>query len=154
PGTPARQSVIRTVPKAYLLDPSTARTDLDLFDDLVTEADQRTDREAHHLLDRASALASADLLASSDEARWAEPIRADYRRRAVRAALRAAELALRDDVDAALRLAGRALGLDILCEPAWRLMMRAHGAAGHRNEALRAYRSCRRLLGRELGVEP
>lgn len=154
PGTPARQSVIRTVPRAYLLDPGNTSTDLDLFDDLVTEADNHPDWEAHNLLDQASALASADLLASSDESWWAEPIRADYRQRAVRAALRASELALPYNADAALRLAGRALGLDVLCEPAWRLMMRAHAATGHRNEALRAYRSCRRLLARELGIKP
>ncbi|HEX5117427.1 MAG TPA: BTAD domain-containing putative transcriptional regulator [Pseudonocardiaceae bacterium] len=154
PGIPARQSVIRTLPRAYRLDPATTSTDLDLFDDLVTEAGNRPDGEAHSLLDRASALASTDLLDSSDETWWAEPIRADYRRRAVRAALRAGELALPHDADSALRLAGRALGLDVLCEPAWRLMIRAHAAAGHRTEALRSYRSCRRLLSRELGIHP
>lgn len=154
PGTPARNSVIRTVPRAYLLDPSTTRTDLDLFDALVDEAGRRSDDEALSLLDRASALASTDLLASSDGAYWVEPVRVDYRRRAVDAALTAAELVLPRDPGATLRLAGRALELDVLCEPAWRLMMRAHAAAGHRNQALHAYRSCRRLLAEELGVAP
>ncbi|HEX5121077.1 MAG TPA: BTAD domain-containing putative transcriptional regulator [Pseudonocardiaceae bacterium] len=154
PGMPARQSVIRTVSRAYLLDPATTSTDLDLFDDLVAEADNRSDQEARSLLDHASALASTGLLDSADDTWWAEPIRADYRHRAVRAALRAGELALPHDADAALRLAGRALGLDILCEPAWRLMIRAHATTGHRNEALRAYRSCRNLLTRELGIRP
>lgn len=154
PGTPARRSVIRTLPRAYLLDPDTTSTDLDLFDDLVAEAGSRPTRDAHRLLDHASALASTDLLDSSDDTWWAEPIRADYRQRAVRAAVRAGELALPLDVDAALRLAGRALELDVLCEPAWQLMIRAHAATGHRNEALRAYRSCRRLLARELGIRP
>ncbi|HEX3591550.1 MAG TPA: BTAD domain-containing putative transcriptional regulator [Pseudonocardiaceae bacterium] len=155
PGTPARQSVIRTVPRGYLLDHDAVRTDLDVFDDLVAQADRQTSADARRLLDRASALASKDLLNSPDEAPWAEPTRADYRQRAVRAALRAAELALQDHAnDAAVRLAGRTLALDMLCEPGWRMVMRAHLAAGHRDSALRAYRSCRRLLARELGLEP
>ena len=155
PGTPARQSVIRTVPKGYLLDNDAVRTDLDVFDELVAEAENCSGADARLLLDRASAMASRDLLASPDEAPWAEPIRADYRHRAVRAALRAAELALQDGAnDAAVRLAGRAIALDSLCEPGWRLVMRAHSAAGHRDSALRAYRSCRRLLACELDIEP
>jgi DNA-binding SARP family transcriptional activator/protein-tyrosine-phosphatase len=154
PGTPARRSVIRTLPSAYRLDRDAVSTDLDLFDDLVSEAGHRTDLDARRLLDQASALASADLLESQDDTAWAEPIRADYRQRAVRAALRAGELALPHDADAALRLAGRALGLDVLCEPAWCLMIRIHAATGHRNKALHAYRSCRRLLAQELGIHP
>ncbi|HEY3750870.1 MAG TPA: BTAD domain-containing putative transcriptional regulator [Pseudonocardiaceae bacterium] len=154
PGTPAKYSVIRTLPRAYALDRRTTRTDLDLFDALVAEAGNRADREAQALLDQASALVSADLHISSDEAGWAEPIRADYHQRALRAAIKAGTLVLRHDTDAALRLAGRALELNILCEPAWRLMMQAHAAAGHRDQALRSYRSCRRLLARELGLSP
>lgn len=154
PGTPAKHSVIRTLPRAYALDRRTTRTDLDLFDALVAEAGNRADREAQALLDRASALVSADLHISSDEAGWAEPIRADYHQRALLAAIKAGTLVLRHDTDAALRLAGRALELNILCEPAWRLMMQAHAAAGHRDQALRAYRSCRRLLARELRLSP
>jgi DNA-binding SARP family transcriptional activator len=155
PGTPPRHSAIRTVSRGYLLDPAVARTDLDVFDELMARADGRTDGSALRLLDRASALASTDLLASPDETPWAEPVRADYRERAVRAALRAGELALRDnDADSAARLGGRALSLDLLCEAAWRLVMRAHVATGSRDAALRAYRSCRQLLARDLGIEP
>ncbi|HEX5406478.1 MAG TPA: BTAD domain-containing putative transcriptional regulator [Pseudonocardiaceae bacterium] len=155
PGTPAKFSVIRTVPRGYLLDPSTARTDLDVFDELVTRADGCADQGALPLLDRASALASTDLLPSPDEMQWAEPIRADYRQRSVAAALRGAELALRnEDAEHAARLARRALGLNTLCEPGWRLVMRAQAAAGRRDAALRAYQSCRQLLLRDLGIEP
>lgn len=155
PSTPVRRSVIRTVPRGYLLDPTMVRTDLDLFDDLVARADAMVGANALPLLDQASAMASNELLASPDETPWAEPVRADYRQRAVLAALRAAELALRHaDADAAARLAGRALGLDTLCEAGWRLVMRAHLATGRRDAALRAYRSCRRLLARDLGIDP
>lgn len=153
PGVPPRRSAVRTVSRGYLLDPALARTDLDLFDELVTRAESGPD--TRRLLDRASALAAPDLLPSPDETPWAEGIRADYRQRAIRAALQAAELALRDgDAEDAARLAGRALGLNMHCEPGWRLVMRAHLASGRRDAGLRAYRSCRRLLARDLGIEP
>jgi DNA-binding SARP family transcriptional activator len=130
-------------------------TDLDLFDELVARADTCGDAGALWLLDRASALASTDLLASPDETPWAEPVRADYRQRAIRAALRAAELALLDGAaDTAIRLARRALSLDSLCEAAWRRVILGYLAAGRRDAALRAYRSCRRLLARDLGIAP
>ncbi len=155
PGTTPRRSVIRTVPGGYLLDPIMVRSDLDQFDDLVARAEATSGALARRLLEQASALASGDLLAPPDETPWAEPVRADYRQRAVRAALRAAELALRDGAaDAAARAAGRALGMDSLCEAAWRLVMRAHLATGRRDAALRSYRSCRRLLATELGIDP
>jgi DNA-binding SARP family transcriptional activator len=155
PGTSPRRSAIRTVPRGYLLDPVAARTDLDLFDELVARAETRAAPDARRLLDRASVLASTDLLASPDETPWAEPIRADYRQRAVRAALLAAELALADGVaDHAVRLAQRALNLNPHSEAGWRLVMRAHIAGGDRDAALRAYRSCRRLLATDLGIDP
>lgn len=161
PGTPARHSVITTVPGGYLLDQAQVSTDLDVFDTLVDQADGAGDVAAVQLLDRASALASADLLAAAGDTPWAEPVRVDYRHRALRAALRAAELALSgaaedipDGPDTAVRLSRRALTLDQLCEAGWRLLMRAHAAAGRRDAALRAYRSCRRLLADDLGVDP
>lgn len=39
-------------------------------------------------------------------------------------------------------------------ESAWRLLMRAHEAAGNRAEALVAYEECRALLREELGTSP
>lgn len=153
PGTPPRESAVRTVTRGYLLDPAVARTDLDLFDELVTRAESGPDTRG--LLDRASALATPELLSSPDETPWADGVRADYRQRAIHAALLAAELALRDDdAEDAARLAGRALGLNQHCEPGWRLVMRAHLATGRRDAGLRAYRTCRRLLARDLGIEP
>lgn len=159
PGVPPRRSAVRTVHGGYLLDPAAARTDLDLFDLLVARADTAPTRTALDLLDRASELASAELLTAADDAYWAEPVRVDYRGHAVRAALRGAELALGPEggpeaTQAAVRLTQRALGLDQYCEPAWRLLMRALGASGRRDAALRAYRDCRRRLADDLGVEP
>jgi SARP family transcriptional regulator, regulator of embCAB operon len=155
PGTPARRSVIRTVPGGYLLDPAGACTDLDVFDTVVALAGRAPRPVAWHLMERASALGALGLLPSSDAGSWVEPVRSDYRQRALSAALRGGELALAcDAVDGAARLARRALGLDYLCEPAWRLLMRAYAAAGRRDAAVRAYVECRRLLRSELGLEP
>jgi LuxR family maltose regulon positive regulatory protein len=39
-------------------------------------------------------------------------------------------------------------------EAAYRLLMRAHAAAGRRSEAMRQYRRCERVLAEELGVRP
>lgn len=155
PGTPARRSVIRTVPGGYLLDRAGACTDLDVFDAVVALAGRATHPVAWHLLEQASGLGALGLLASSEAGLWAEPVRTDYRQRTLSAALRGGELALAGGAhDAAARLARRALGLDHLCEPAWRLLMRAYAAAGRRDAAVRAYVECRRLLRAELGIEP
>lgn len=64
PDTPASRSVIRTVPRGYLLDPDATRTDLDLFDELVSRAEDNAGAGTWRLLDAASALASADLFAT------------------------------------------------------------------------------------------
>jgi DNA-binding SARP family transcriptional activator len=39
-------------------------------------------------------------------------------------------------------------------EAGHRLMMRAHAAMGNTAEGLRAYEHCRRMIARELGVDP
>lgn len=50
--------------------------------------------------------------------------------------------------------AERALQLDPFRESAYRLLMRAHAAAGNRASAVQAYQRCRRVLAAELGVRP
>jgi DNA-binding SARP family transcriptional activator len=47
-----------------------------------------------------------------------------------------------------------AIALEPLRESTHRSVMRAHLAEGNRNEALRQYRLCRRLLQEQLGLEP
>ena len=54
----------------------------------------------------------------------------------------------------ALRTAKDLIGLEPLRESGHRLAMRAHVALGNTAEALRAYDECRRLIARELGVDP
>lgn len=54
----------------------------------------------------------------------------------------------------AARDAEEVLRLEPFRESGYRLLMRAHVAAGNRAEALRAYERCRRLFAEELGVDP
>jgi DNA-binding SARP family transcriptional activator len=54
----------------------------------------------------------------------------------------------------ALRTAKDLIALEPLRESGHRLVMRAHTAVGNTAEALQAYERCRRLIARELGVDP
>ena len=54
----------------------------------------------------------------------------------------------------ALRTAKDLVALEPLRESGHRLVMRAHTALGNTAEALRAYEDCRKLIARELGVDP
>jgi DNA-binding SARP family transcriptional activator len=55
---------------------------------------------------------------------------------------------------AAIALYERALTREILAEPIYRALMRAHLARGERAEALRTFRRCRELLATALGTTP
>lgn len=65
-----------------------------------------------------------------------------------------AVLERRGDWAAAIDLYERALAREVLAEPLYRALMRAHLQRGERAEALRAYRRCRDLLASVLGTEP
>jgi DNA-binding SARP family transcriptional activator len=54
----------------------------------------------------------------------------------------------------AQRAAKDLIALEPLRESGHRLVMRAHAAVGNTAEALRAYERCRKLIARELGVDP
>lgn len=54
----------------------------------------------------------------------------------------------------AVEAARDAVALRPFRESAYRLLMRAHAAAGNSGEALRVYERCRRLISEELGVNP
>ncbi|MGH3754496.1 MAG: AfsR/SARP family transcriptional regulator [Pseudonocardiaceae bacterium] len=54
----------------------------------------------------------------------------------------------------AVRTAEEAIALEPFRERMHQLLMRVHAAAGNPAEALRAYDRCRRLLAKELGVDP
>ncbi|MBE0689755.1 MAG: hypothetical protein IH587_06490 [Anaerolineae bacterium] len=58
------------------------------------------------------------------------------------------------DYDPAIEYGHRWLALDVLHEPAHRLLMRLYAVAGQRNEALRQYQDCVRILDQELATPP
>lgn len=54
----------------------------------------------------------------------------------------------------ALQSARELIGLQPFREAGHRLVMRAHAALGNTAEALQSYETCRKLIARELGVDP
>jgi DNA-binding SARP family transcriptional activator/Tfp pilus assembly protein PilF len=59
-----------------------------------------------------------------------------------------------DEIEATVRLAHRLLAADPVHEGCYRALMRLHARAGLRAKALQAWNECRRVLHRELNVEP
>ncbi|MBI3742264.1 MAG: AAA family ATPase, partial [Chloroflexi bacterium] len=59
-----------------------------------------------------------------------------------------------DEYSTSMEYARRWLALDPLHEPAHRALMELYAASGQRAAALRQYRECARVLGKELGVAP
>jgi len=60
----------------------------------------------------------------------------------------------RGQASAAIQGAELVLGLDELRESGWRILMRAHAAAGNVGTALRAFERCRLTLHEQLGTVP
>lgn len=86
---------------------------------------------------------------------WVEAERAHLRRLRVRALDCLAEVWMQTgEAPLAVQAADEVVGLEPFRETGWRLLMRAHEAAGNVAEALRAYERCRRRLVDELGVDP
>lgn len=90
-----------------------------------------------------------------ESAAWAEERRRDLERLLLRALDGYAEVAIGIGQPAlAVEAARESTRLDPLREPSWRLLLRAHEAAGNRPEALAAFHRLRALLRDELGVSP
>jgi len=86
---------------------------------------------------------------------WVQAERGRLRELRIRAIECAAEVQLRTGgLTEAVRGAEMVLSLDDLRETAWRILMRAHDAAGNRSKALEAYERCRRILNQRLGAMP
>lgn len=86
---------------------------------------------------------------------WALRQREFFHRRAVEAVTYLAHYwELGREYEAARGWAVRWLELDPWSEPAHRQLMRVLAAGGQRSAALAQYGACRRILGKELGVEP
>ena len=89
------------------------------------------------------------------EGAWAD----DWRRRLHEQRIRAVETMASADLQrgqlaTAIQGAELVLGLDELRESSWRILMRAHAAAGNTGTALRCYERCRRALDEQLGAIP
>ena len=150
-----RGSAIATTSAGYVLDPLQVEVDVDQFRRLV----QPTARTAPSTLlartQEATQLVTGDLVAGEAYADWAVTERTLFSSEFVLACQRGAETALDlGQPDAAVELARRAIRCDPVNETSWQLLIRGLGAAGARNEALRAYLDFRRILVDELGSEP
>lgn len=86
---------------------------------------------------------------------WLQERRSHVRERAISAIDRLLTLRLEQTPsESSIQLAHRLLALDPLRESGHRALMRLNANLGRSAEALRQYRNCRRLLWRELNVEP
>lgn len=88
------------------------------------------------------------------EGRWIDDVRARQRYTLSAALQLMGEAAVHRDPPAAVARARELIELDPVSEEGYRLLMRAHVAAGNRAGALTAYMACRAALAEELGVEP
>jgi DNA-binding SARP family transcriptional activator len=89
------------------------------------------------------------------EGMWADEWRRKLQELRIRAVECMAEVQLqRGQASAAIQSAELLLGLDELRESGWRLLMRAHAAAGNIGTALRAFDRCRLTLREQLGTVP
>lgn len=92
---------------------------------------------------------------ASEEGRWFEQRREKLGSILVRALECRAEVYLwNHEHTLAVEVAREAVELKPFRETAYRLLMRAHAAAGNTAEALWVYERCRALLSEELGVNP
>lgn len=138
--------------------PSDAWVDLDAAADAVHRAESAlrdgdpADAMGWSLV--ANAIARRGFLPGEDGA-WATRRRRELQTVRVRALeCRAQILVERGSPEAAVRDVETVLDLEPFRETAYRLLMRAHVAAGNPAEALRAFERCRTTITRELGVDP
>ena len=116
-----------------------------------TENDRAREIQA---LTTAAQLYEDDLLPGIYED-WLTPLREEYRKRVSEALRRLATLfEEQKQYAAAIPHAERLVTLDPLGESHHQLLIRLHAANQDRSSALLAYHQCKRVLRRELGVEP
>jgi DNA-binding SARP family transcriptional activator len=132
--------------------------DTEEFDRLASEGESaRRAGDQERLVgcyERALALYRGDFMQGSYEG-WAEEQRGYYRGQYLGMLETLAVAAQkREDWPRSLQLAQRILSEDQFREDVHCMLMRAHAAQGNRSAAREQYESLRRLLRRELGVEP
>src|SRR3954470_24741313 len=154
-GSRGRDLVV-TGRESYRFDVELVDLDLDRFDSLLALARKAEPLQGSRgFLERALALASADVFADEPYAPWAEALRAEYRVRVNDTRLQVARIALeQQDAKGALDHAEAALVDDRFSEPAYSAAMLALYALGRQKDALDLFQRCRKLLDGELGIEP
>jgi DNA-binding SARP family transcriptional activator len=133
------------------VNPDRLRTDAHEFTALV-------DSESHAgalALYRGDFLEGLFVEGAPDVERWIEDRRADYRRRAARAAGRAAVKAESErQTDAAVTLAARMVEIAPYEEEAWRERIALYARLGRRAEAMECLARLRTILETDLGIAP
>lgn len=145
------RAVVRTLDERLMLHPD-IRVDVDELTDL-------SDRMLHSpdaaVLGGVLRLVAAGDILPSWEDEWLIVERERFRELRLRALERAGEaLMTAGDYAAAARVGLAAVAAEPFRESAQRLLVRVHLSEGNRAAALRSYRTYRRLIGRELGIEP
>lgn len=142
------------------LDPSgRCWVDLEDFERLARDADDLAEvgqtEEALFTAQAAIALYRADYLVEDPYSDWCLPERERLREIYLGLLHRQAELqAESGDLAAAILTCRQALAADPIREQTHRQLITILGQAGRRDEAVRQYDVCRRLLWQELGVDP
>jgi DNA-binding SARP family transcriptional activator len=138
--------------------PDGVEVDIESADSAVAAARRELDdghpRKAGELAEQARGIATMPFLPDA-HGEWVEGMRDRMRETLLWSHCVLGEAYTRDGRhELALQALGRAIELAPFREPTYRLLMRAHMAAGNRAEAVRAYHRCRGFLADELGVEP
>jgi DNA-binding SARP family transcriptional activator len=132
--------------------------DTEEFDRLLAEGETARRSGDHERFasayERALELYRGDFMQGSYE-EWVEEQRSYYREQSLRMLETLAVAAQKsEDWPRSLQLAQRIVAADQFREDVHCMIMRAHAAAGNRGAAKEQYESLRRLLKKELGVEP
>jgi DNA-binding SARP family transcriptional activator len=142
-----------TAGETVALDPELVEVDVALFERLTREATAEALRQALQLY-RGDLLEGLRLREAPFES-WLAGERERFRTRAREAMDTLVELQMKaGELEPAIQTAQRLLALDPASERAHRTLIRLYLAGGQRAAALRQYRTCVRILERELGVVP
>ncbi len=140
------------------LDPAVVDTDFVRFEKLCDKGlalAQRKDPGARPLLIEAANLYRGDFFEFDPYFDGTDPIRNQLQQKYKKALLALCAISFQEKDHASLaEVASRAVQLDDLDEEAWRYYLRGLAASGRKNEALKKYEEFRRLLKKELDVEP
>jgi DNA-binding SARP family transcriptional activator len=131
----------------YELDRAKVRIDLDVLDNLASDADPNALEQALGLW-RGEPLEGTDYLWADSHTRNLRASLLDLLERVGRHRLN------HDDAKGALQIAEQAINLDGLHEPSWRLALQAEHALGQRESITRRYDELTRSLDEQLGLQP